>query len=77
MSQAIIRAKNDRRYEVDFRDAPIRVEIFASEETVEIYVESDSDTWPEERRPFAILNIPRHQFSRAAGEAARRAEKQA
>src|ERR1700722_11000025 len=44
--------------EVDFGDAPIRVEIYASEETVEIFIEADFDTLPEERRRFALLNIP-------------------
>jgi hypothetical protein len=33
MSHAIIRGKNGRRHEVDFGDAPIRVEVYASEET--------------------------------------------
>jgi hypothetical protein len=36
MSHAIIRGKGGRRHEVDFGDAPIRVEVHASEETVEI-----------------------------------------
>ena len=42
MPHAIIRGQNGRRHEVDFADAPIRVEIFSSEETVEILVEADS-----------------------------------
>jgi hypothetical protein len=29
---------------VDFGDAPIRVEIYASDETVEIFVEADFET---------------------------------
>jgi hypothetical protein len=37
MPHAIIRGKNGRRHEVDFGAAPIRVEIYASEETVEIF----------------------------------------
>ena len=41
MPHAIMRGKNGRRHEVDFGDAPIRVEIYASEETVEIFVEAD------------------------------------
>jgi hypothetical protein len=36
MAHAIIRGKNGRRHEVDFGGAPIRVEVHASEETVEI-----------------------------------------
>ena len=72
MAHAIIRGKNGRRYEVDFDDAPVRVEVHASEETVEIFVGADFETHAEERRRFAILNIPRHLFSEASGAAARR-----
>ena len=75
MSHAIIRGKNGRRHEVDFGDFPIRVEIYASEEAVEIFVEADFDSLPEERRRFAIINIPLQQYSQAAGQAARRAAK--
>ena len=38
MTYAIIRGKNGRRHEVDFGDAPIRVEVYASEDTVKICV---------------------------------------
>jgi hypothetical protein len=72
MTHAIIRGKNGRRHEVDFEDAPVRVEVHASEETIEIFVEADTKTMPEARRRFALLNIPRQQFSQATGEAARR-----
>jgi hypothetical protein len=75
MSYAIIRGKNGRRHEVDVGDAPVRVQIFSSDETVEISVEADFETLPAERRRFAILNVPRHQFSEATGAAARRAAK--
>ncbi|MEI8153159.1 MAG: hypothetical protein WCG92_16380 [Hyphomicrobiales bacterium] len=75
MPHAIIRGKNGRRHEVDFGDTPVRVEIYASEETVEIFVEADCETHAEERRRFAIINIPRHLFSEASGAAARRAAK--
>jgi hypothetical protein len=75
MPYAIIRGKNGRRHEVDFGDAPVRVQIYSSEETVEIFIEADFETLPEGRRRFAILNIPRHQFSEATGAAARRAAK--
>ncbi len=67
MPHAIIRGKNGRRYEVDFGDSPVRVEVYASEDTVEIFVEADFETLPEERRRFAIINVPRHQFSQATG----------
>jgi hypothetical protein len=73
MPHAIIRGANGRRHEVDFGDAPIRVEIYASEETVEIFIEADFDKLPKERRRFALLNIPRHLFSEATAVAARRA----
>ena len=44
MSHAIIRGKNGRRHEVDFGEAPIRVEVYASGETIEIFVEADYET---------------------------------
>jgi hypothetical protein len=73
MPHAIIRRENGRRHEVDFGDAPVRVQIYANEETVEIFIEADFETLPEERRRFALLNIPRHVFSEATAAAARRA----
>jgi hypothetical protein len=72
MPHAIIRGNNGRRHEVDFGEASIRVEIYASDETVEIFVEADFETHAEERRRFAILNVPRNLFSEASGAAARR-----
>ena len=47
MTHAIIRGNNGRRHEVDFGDTPVRVEIPHSEETVEIFIESDLETLPE------------------------------
>ena len=73
MPHAIIRGANGRRHEVDFGDAPVRVEIYASEETVEIFIEADFETLPQERRRFAPLNVPRHLFSEAIVATARRA----
>ena len=73
MPHAIIRGENGRRHEVDFGDAPVRVEIYASDAAVEIFIEADFETLPEERRRFALLNIPRHLFSKATAAAARRA----
>jgi hypothetical protein len=73
MAHAIIRGNKGRRYEVDFGDSPVRVEVYASEETVEIFMEADFETHPEERRRFAIINIPRHLFSEATGRMALRA----
>ena len=72
MAHAIMRGKNGRRYEVDLGDSSTRAEIHASEETVEIFVEADLETHAEERRRFALINIPRHLFSEATGQAARR-----
>jgi len=73
MPHAIIRGENGRRHEVEFGDAPVRVEIHTSEETVEIFIEADFEELPQERRRFALLSIPRHLFSEATAAAARRA----
>jgi hypothetical protein len=59
MPHAIIRGENGRRHEVDFGHALVRVEIYHSDETVEIFIEADFETIPKERRRFALLNIPR------------------
>jgi hypothetical protein len=75
VTHAIIQGNNARRHEVDFSDSPVRVEVHAGEETIEIFVEADFETRAEERRRFAIINIPRHLFSEAMGEAARRGAK--
>jgi hypothetical protein len=72
MPHAIIRGENGRRHEVDFGNASVRVEIYPSEETVEIFIEADFEKLPEELRRFALLNIPRHLFSEATAAAARR-----
>ena len=72
MAHTIIRGRNSRRHEVD-DDSPVRVEVHASEETIEIFVEADVETHAEERRRFAIINIPRYLFSEATAAAARRA----
>ena len=73
MSHAIIRRANGPRHEVDFGNAPVRVEIYSSEETVEIFIVADFEALPEGRRRFALLNIPRHLFSEATAATARRA----
>ena len=72
MPYAIIRGKMGDGTRFDFGDAPVRVQMSSSEETVEIFIEADFESLPEERRRFALLNIPRHQFSEATGAAARR-----
>ena len=68
MPHAIIRGNNGRRHEVDFGEAPVRIEVHASDETVEIFVEADHDSLPERHRRFVLLNLPRHQLSQAMGE---------
>jgi hypothetical protein len=60
MPYAIIRGDNGRCHEVDFGDVPVRAEIYS---TVEIFIEADFETLPNERRRFALLKIPRRLFS--------------
>ena len=72
MPHAIIRGGNGRRHEVDFEDAEIRIEVYSSDETVEIVVEAVNDLAPSDRCRFALLNIPKHLFSSTLGEAAQR-----
>jgi hypothetical protein len=67
----IIRGENAR----SIGHAPVRVEIYLSEGTVEISSRRISRRSPEERRRFAILNIPRYLFSEATAAAARRGAK--
>lgn len=72
MTFAIIKGANGRRHEADFRDEPVKVELRSSEDVVEIYVELDSGNYRVGQRPFIQLNIPRHLFSEAMAENARR-----
>ena len=72
MSHAITRGHTGRRHEVDFGDDPIRVEVHASDETVDSFVEVDVQTDVEDWPRFAILSIPRHLFSEATGQPVRR-----
>ena len=75
MPYSIIRGNNGKHHEVNFDDAPIRVEVHASEQIVEILIKALEDTTPLEKRRFASLYLPRHIFSEAKGEAARRSGK--
>jgi len=50
----------------------IQVEVYSSDETVEIVVETVNDPGTSDRRRFAFLNIPKHLFSSALGAAALR-----
>jgi hypothetical protein len=72
MPHAIIRGENGRRHEVDFGDAPVRVEIYASEETVEIFIEADFDTLPEESRRFDLPKSSRWLDRTSAKQVAER-----
>ena len=72
MPYAIIRGPNGRRYEVDFEDAEIQIQVYSGDETVEIVVEAANDLATSDRRRFGLLNIPKHFFSSALGEAASR-----
>lgn len=73
MAHAFIKAGNGQRHEIDFGDEPVRVEVHASEDVVEITVEEEGEGRAEGRRRFALLSLPRDEFSRATGEATRRA----
>lgn len=68
MSHVIIRGGNLRRHEVDFGEDPISVSIHASDEVVEIFIEADGE---DERRRFALINVPGHLFSSAIADLAR------
>lgn len=72
MAHVIIRGKNGRRYEVDFEDADITVELYASEDHVELVIEAPHDEAPSDKKRFALANIPRHLFSKAMADMARK-----
>ena len=72
MAHAIIRGANGRRHEVDFEGVEITVEVFFSDETVEIAVEAPQNPTPSDKPRFALLNVPRELFNKALGDAARR-----
>jgi len=62
MSFAIIRGRNGRRHEVDFRDDPIAVEVSMSETVVQISIDAIEDMAPSHKRRFATVAIPREQL---------------
>ena len=70
MAHAILRGANGRRHEVDFGDAELTIEVYAGEVTIEIVIEAPNDL--SHRKRFALLNLPRDQFSAALGHAAQR-----
>ena len=70
MTYAILRGANGRRHEVDFGDAEVTIEVYAGETAFEIVIEAANDL--SNRKRFALLNLPRDQFSAALGHAAQR-----
>jgi hypothetical protein len=70
MAHAILRGANGRRHEVDFGDAEVTIGLYAGETTIEIVIEAPNDL--SDRKRFALLNLPRDQFSAALGHAAQR-----
>jgi hypothetical protein len=71
MSHVIIRGENGRRHEVDFGEAEITVSLHAGAESVELAIEADDPDRPSDKRRFALVNIPRHLFSKAIADLAR------
>jgi hypothetical protein len=71
MSHVIIRGENGRRHEVDFGNAEITVSLHASAETIELAIEADDPDRPYNKRRSALVNIPRHLFSKAMADLAR------
>jgi hypothetical protein len=72
MPHAIVIGANGRRHEVDFENAEVTIEVFSGETTIEIVIEAPNDLAPSHRKRFALLNLPREQFSAALGHAAQR-----
>ena len=71
MSHVIMRRENGRRHEVDIGDADLTVSLHAGGETVETAIEADDPDRPSHKRRFALMNIPRHIFSKAMADLAR------
>ena len=69
MAHAILRGANGWRHEVDF-GAELTIEVYAGEATIEIVIEAPNDL--SHRKRFALLNLPRDQFSAALGHAVQR-----
>jgi hypothetical protein len=71
MSHVIIRGEDGRRHAVDFGEEEITVSLHAGDETIELAVEADDPDRPSHKRRFALMNIPRHLFSKAIADLAR------
>ena len=68
MPHAIIRGRNGRRHEVNFGDEAIRVEIYHSEETVEILTEfRDAPRGASALRPYQHSPPPVQRSHRRSG----------
>ena len=67
MSFAIIRGRNGRRHEVDFKDDPVAVEVSMSETVVQISIDAIEDLALPHKRRFATMAIPRDQLMAALG----------
>lgn len=62
---------NGRRHELDLGDAEIAVSLHAGAETIDLAIEADDPDRPSHKRRFALMNIPRHVFSKAIADLAR------
>jgi hypothetical protein len=71
VSHVIVRGANGRRHEVDFGDTEITVSLHASIQTVELAIEADDPDRLSHMRRFALVNVPRHLFSKAMADLAR------
>ena len=65
MPHVIIRGNNGRRHEVDFENAEISVEIFATDQNVELVIEALDEDRPWQKKRFALVNLPRSEFDKA------------
>ena len=72
MAHVIIRSDNGRRYEVDFEDAELTVEILINEQNVELAIEALDEDRPWQKKRFALVNLPRSEFDKAMANTARK-----
>lgn len=72
IAYVIIRGGNGRRHEVDFEDADITVELYAGEDDVQLVIEAPFDEAPSDKKRFALVSIPRHLWSKAMADLARK-----
>jgi hypothetical protein len=72
MAHVIIRGDKGRRHEVSFDDSEITVSLQASADINEFAIEANDPDRPADKRRFALMSIPRHLFSKAMADLARR-----